>query len=153
IAAATLGANPVDWAWLVEDYARIRQLIAATIPGFTDFETRLKHTGGFYLGNAASRRQWNTPEHKAAFSAHALPDELLPQQIRSLSVTPDLILQSLRSHDQYNTTIYGLEDRYRGVKGMRNVVFVNAHDISRLGYEPGERVDLISLWNDGIERR
>lgn len=153
IAAATLGANPVDWNWLVESYARIRQLIAATIPGFTDFETRLKHTGGFYLGNAASRREWKTAEGKAAFRAQALPDELLPQQIRSLGVTPDLILQSLRSHDQYNTTIYGLEDRYRGVKGMRNVIFVNAQDIRRLGYEAGQKVDLISLWNDGIERR
>jgi len=153
IAAATLGPNPVDWAWLVEDYARIRQLIAATIPGFTDFETRLKHTGGFYLGNTASRRQWNTAEGKAVFCAIALPDELLPRQIRSMGMTPDLILQSLRSHDQYNTTIYGLEDRYRGVKGMRDVIFVNAQDIHRLGYEPGEKVDLISLWNDGIERR
>lgn len=153
IAAATLGPQPVDWAWLVEDYARIRQLIAATIPGFADFETKLQRSGGFYLGNAASRRQWNTPEGKAAFSAHALPDELLPQQIRSLGVTPDLILQSLRSHDQYNTTIYGLEDRYRGVKGMREVIFVNPQDIQRLGYEPGQKVDVISLWNDGIERR
>lgn len=153
IAAATLGPNPVDWTWLIEDYARIRQLIAATVPGFTDFESRLTQAGGFYLGNAASRRQWKTPEGKAAFCAHVLPDELLPQQIRSLGVTPDLILQSLRSHDQYNTTIYGLEDRYRGVKGMRDVIFVNAQDIRRLGYEPGQKVDLVSLWNDGIERR
>ena len=68
-------------------------------------------------------------------------------------VEADLILQTLRSHDQYNTTLYGLDDRYRGVKGMRDVVFVNPADIHRLGLEAGQQVDLLSLWDDGIERR
>ena len=73
--------------------------------------------------------------------------------MRSQAAQPDLILQTLRSHDQYNTTLYGLDDRYRGVKGMREVVFVNPADIQRLGLQAGQKVDLLSLWDDGIERR
>ncbi|WP_312172497.1 FdhF/YdeP family oxidoreductase [Stutzerimonas kunmingensis] len=153
IAAATLGKRPVDWLWLVEDYARIRELIAATIPGFTGFDHRLHRPGGFYLGNAAARREWNTASGRAEFKAHPLPADLLPEQARHDGVEADLILQTLRSHDQYNTTLYGLDDRYRGVKGMRDVVFVNPADIQRLGLEAGQQVDLISLWDDGIERR
>ncbi|MNZ84593.1 putative oxidoreductase [compost metagenome] len=153
IAAATLGKQPVDWLWLVEDYARIRALIGDTIPGFADFEQRLAQPGGFYLGNAAARRQWSTASGRAEFKDHALPDDLLPEQVRSQAAQPDLILQTLRSHDQYNTTLYGLDDRYRGVKGMREVVFVNPADIQRLGLTPGQKVDLLSLWDDGIERR
>ncbi len=153
MAAATLGKQPVDWLWLVEDYARIRQLIGDTIPGFADFEQRLQQPGGFYLGNAAARRQWHTTSRRAEFKDHALPDDLLPEQVRSQQEKPDLILQTLRSHDQYNTTLYGLDDRYRGVRGMREVVFVNPADIQRLGLTPGQQVDLLSLWDDGIERR
>jgi len=66
---------------------------------------------------------------------------------------PDLILQTLRSHDQYNTTLYGLDDRYRGVFGMREVLFVNAEEIRRLGFQSGDKVDMISLWEDGVERK
>nr|WP_187669327.1 FdhF/YdeP family oxidoreductase [Pseudomonas carbonaria] len=150
IADATLGAWPVDWLWLVEDYARIRALIADTIPGFADFEQRLAAPGGFYLGNAAARREWSTPGGKARFQANALPASLLHEK---LAEQPDLILQTLRSHDQYNTTIYGLDDRYRGVKGQRRVIFANEADILRLGFKPGQKVDIRSLWEDGIERR
>jgi len=153
IAAATLGKRPLDWLWLVEDYARIRELIEATIPGFAGFDRRLHRPGGFYLGNAAARRQWNTPSGRAEFKVHPLPAELLPEQARQSGADADLVLQTLRSHDQYNTTLYGLDDRYRGVKGMREVVFVNPDDIRRLGLEAGQRVDLVSLWDDGIERR
>ena len=87
------------------------------------------------------------------FVANPLPRDLLPAQVRDSGLEPDLILQTLRSHDQYNTTIYGLDDRYRGVKGQREVVFANEADIRRLGYQPGDKVDLVSLWSDGIERR
>ncbi|MBA1275972.1 FdhF/YdeP family oxidoreductase [Stutzerimonas azotifigens] len=153
IAAATLGAQPVDWLHLVEDYSRIRSLIAATIPGFADFNERLRHPGGFYLGNSAAERHWATPSGRACFSACALPQDLLPQQVRRSGRTPDLTLQTLRSHDQYNTTLYGLDDRYRGVRGMREVVFVNPQDIARLGLAAGQQVDLVSLWDDGLERR
>nr|WP_319527006.1 FdhF/YdeP family oxidoreductase [Pseudomonas laurentiana] len=153
IAAATLGAQPVDWHWLVADYARIRDLISQTLPGFEDFNQRLARPGGFYLGNSASQRQWSTASGKANFKANALPDDLLHERVRASGQVPDLIMQSMRSHDQYNTTIYGLDDRYRGVKGQRDVLFANEADIIRLGFRPGQKVDIVSLWSDDRERR
>ena len=109
--------------------------------------------GGFHLPNPVNALRWNTPESKAAFKVNPLPSGLLHERVLATGQTPDLILQTLRSHDQYNTTIYGLDDRYRGVHGTREVVFANALDIRRLGFEPGQKVDLIALWEDGIERR
>ena len=153
IAKATLGNHPVDWDALIADYGQIRELIAATIPGFTDFNQRLQHPGGFYLGNAAGERHWNTANGHANLIANPLPASLLHAKVQQVGQLPDLILQSLRSHDQYNTTIYGLDDRYRGVSGQRDVLFVNAADIRRLGFTPGQQVDIHSLWDDGIERR
>ncbi|MBC9249335.1 CbbBc protein [Pseudomonas alcaligenes] len=153
IANALLGTRPVDWLHLAEDYARIRELIADCIPGFADFNARLAQPGGFYLGNAAASRRWNTEGGKARFLAHPLPEHLLPAEVRSQAEAPHLVLQTLRSHDQYNTTLYGLDDRYRGVRGMREVLFVNPQDIQRLGFVPGQKVDVLSLWDDGIERK
>ncbi|QRY80881.1 FdhF/YdeP family oxidoreductase [Pseudomonas sp. PDNC002] len=153
IAKATLGNHPVDWDAMIANYDRIRDLIADTIPGFTDFNRRVAHPGGFYLGNAAGSRRWNTASGKANFHHHPLPADLVHEKIRKTGKEPHLILQTLRSHDQYNTTIYGLDDRYRGVRGHREVVFANEADIRRLGFEPGEKVDMVSLWADGIERR
>jgi len=146
-----LGNRPVDWQALVDDYARIRQLIAETIAGFADFDRRLRNPGGFHLGNSAAERRWKTATGRANFVAHALPEDLFGEALEGAQ--PDLILQTLRSHDQYNTTVYGLDDRYRGVKGQRRVVFAHVEDIRRLGFEPGQKVDIESLWNDGIERR
>ena len=153
IAKATLGNHPVDWDALVADYGRIRDLIAETLPGFADFNRRVAHPGGFYLGNSAAARTWKTPAGRALFKANRLPEDLIHARIRDSGQAPDLILQTLRSHDQYNTTIYGLDDRYRGVRGQREVVFANEADIRRLGLRPGQKVDLVSLWDDGIERR
>ncbi|RLU04356.1 CbbBc protein [Pseudomonas prosekii] len=153
IAAATLGSKPVDWNWLVADYSRIRDLIADTIPGFRDFNERVKNPGGFYLGNSAGARKWNTPSGRANFRANMLPKDLVHERTRATGVLPDLIMQSMRSHDQYNTTIYGLDDRYRGVKGQRDVLFVNEADIIRLGFKPGQKADIVSIWDDGRERR
>ncbi|PKH15770.1 CbbBc protein [Pseudomonas sp. 43NM1] len=153
IAAATLGSKPVDWNWLVADYSRIRDLIADTIPGFRDFNERVKNPGGFYLGNSAGARKWNTPSGRANFRANLLPKDLVHERTRATGVLPDLIMQSMRSHDQYNTTIYGLDDRYRGVKGQRDVLFVNEADIIRLGFKPGQKADIVSIWDDGRERR
>lgn len=153
IAKATLGDHPVEWDALVANYDRIRDLIAETIPGFHDFNQRVKHPGGFHLGNSAADRTWKTATGKANFKAHALPTTLLHERVRATGQQPDLILQTLRSHDQYNTTIYGLDDRYRGVRGQRHVVFANAADIDRLGYQPGQKVDMVSLWDDGVERK
>jgi len=153
IAAATLGSKPVDWNWLVADYARIRDLIADTIPGFRDFNEKIKNPGGFYLGNSAGARKWNTASGRANFRANVLPKDLVHERTRATGVLPDLIMQSMRSHDQYNTTIYGLDDRYRGVKGQRDVLFVNEADIIRLGFKPGQKADIVSIWDDGRERR
>ncbi|WP_110972040.1 FdhF/YdeP family oxidoreductase [Pseudomonas huaxiensis] len=153
IAAATLGSHPVDWNWLIADYARIRDLIAQTIPGFDQFNERLLNPGGFYLGNSAGQRIWKTATGKANFKANRLPDDLLHEGVRATGQVPDLIMQSMRSHDQYNTTIYGLDDRYRGVRGQRDVLFANEADIIRLGFNPGDKADIVSLWGDGLERR
>ena len=153
IAAATLGSKPVDWNWLVADYGRIRDLIADTIPGFKDFNEKIKNPGGFYLGNAAGARRWNTPSGRANFRPNILPKDLIHERTHATGKVPDLIMQSMRSHDQYNTTIYGLDDRYRGVKGQRDVLFVNEADIIRLGFKPGQKADIVSLWEDGRERR
>lgn len=152
IAKATLGDHPVAWDALIANYDRIRDLIADTIPGFQDFNRRVANPGGFYLGNSAGARQWSTASGKANFKANALLEDLLPPQVRESGETPDLILQTLRSHDQYNTTVYGLDDRYRGVRGQRDVLFANKADILRLGFKPGQKVNIRSLWNDGVER-
>ncbi|MBT1063737.1 FdhF/YdeP family oxidoreductase [Bowmanella sp. Y26] len=153
MAKATLGNQPVDWDYLIADYSRIRDLIADTIPGFEDFNARLQHPGGFHLGNAAAERRWNTQSGKAQFGHSLLPSQLVNDKILARGDKPDLILQTLRSHDQYNTTLYGLDDRYRGVFGLREVLFVNEEDIQRLGFAAGDKVDIISLWEDGRERR
>ncbi|MBA1188662.1 FdhF/YdeP family oxidoreductase [Pseudomonas entomophila] len=153
IAAATLGNHPIDWHWAVADYDRIRELIADTIPGFAGFNERLLEPGGFYLGNTAGSRVWKTPTGKANFKPNLLPDTLIDERVRASGQVPDLVMQSMRSHDQYNTTIYGLDDRYRGVRGQRDVIFANEADIMRLGFVPGQKVDIVSLWGDKIERR
>ncbi|MBQ0744378.1 MAG: FdhF/YdeP family oxidoreductase [Pseudomonas sp.] len=153
MAQATLGNRPVQWSELTDDYARIRELISATIPGFENFNQRLAQPGGFHLANPVNSLTWNTPAAKASFSANPLPKVLLHERVLATGQTPDLILQTLRSHDQYNTTIYGLNDRYRGVQGTREVLFINALDIQRLGFVPGQKVDLVALWDDGVDRR
>ncbi|WP_105104159.1 FdhF/YdeP family oxidoreductase [Microbulbifer pacificus] len=157
MAQATLGKTPIPWLELVEDYTRIRELIADVIPGFKDFNRKLETPGGFYLQNAAGQRQWKTKNGKANFVSHPLPAPLPPEVLEKIgrvgAGSADLVLQTLRSHDQYNTTTYGLNDRYRGVSGNRRVLFVNREDIRRLGFADRQSVDIISLWNDEVERR
>ncbi|HDY98169.1 MAG TPA: FdhF/YdeP family oxidoreductase [Pseudomonas sabulinigri] len=153
IASATLGDQLVDWQAMRDDYQTIRKAISHCIPGFDDFEQRLHKPGGFHLPNTATARNWSTVTGKAKFIASALPTDLLPEGVRQSGEEHDLVLQSLRSHDQYNTTIYGLDDRYRGVSGQREVIFVNPRDIEKLGLVAGAKVDLVSLWHDGVRRR
>lgn len=147
IADAVLGKKYLDWLALAGDYGLIRSHIEATIPGFTDFNQRCEIPGGFYLGNAAAERRFNTASGKAEFSHEALPE--LYQDENSGVFT----LQTLRSHDQYNTTIYGLDDRYRGVYGQREVLFIHPDDIGQLGFSDGDYVDIETVWNDGIRRK
>ncbi len=149
IAEAVLGDEKVKWRELAGDYNLIREHIAATIPGFADFNAKCDIPGGFYLGNAAAELRFNTPSQKAEFNASALPTSLFPNLDQDVPFT----LQTLRSHDQYNTTIYGLDDRYRGVFGQREVVFINPDDMADLGFTKGQNVDIETLWNDGITRR
>jgi molybdopterin-dependent oxidoreductase alpha subunit len=154
LAAATLGARSnVPWLWLVEDYARIRDEIEKVFPDFANFNMRVGVPGGFRLRNTASERVWATPAGKAQFAAHAVPRDTPVHRARARH--PDRIvftLQTTRSHDQYNTTIYGMDDRYRGVYGQRRVVFIHAEDIRALGLKDGDWVDLHTLWDDGQQR-
>lgn len=150
IADAVLGNQQLDWLELADDYSLIRQHIQATIPGFDDFNQRCEQPGGFYLGNAAAELRFATQSGKAEFSAAPLPDTLFPQI--GAEKAP-FVLQTLRSHDQYNTTIYGLDDRYRGVYGQREVLFIHPEDLADLGLQDGELVEIETLWNDGVTRK
>jgi len=137
LARAVLGSrSQVDWKGLVEDYDRIRELIARTIPGFTDFNRRVREPGGFYLPNGPREGRFLTSDGKARFTVHPLPRvELGPGQ---------LLMMTIRSHDQYNTTLYGLDDRYRGIHNGRRVVLMHPEDIRALGLSEGQPVDLTS---------
>jgi molybdopterin-dependent oxidoreductase alpha subunit len=155
LAAATLGARSrVRWHWLVEDYRRIRDLIEQVFPDFKDFNARVAVPGGFRLPNAASERVWKTETGKANFTTHAIPrDTPVHRARRSVKDAIVFTLQTTRSHDQYNTTIYGHDDRYRGVFGQRRVLFINREDIRALGFKDGDWVDILTVWDDGQERR
>ena len=150
IAEATLGTQTVSWPALADDYERIRSHIEATIPGFDDYNTRLRTPRGFLLRNSAAHREWNTPTGKANFFAGALPACTVHQQARTAQSR--FALQTFRSHDQYNTTVYGLDDRYRGVYGERNVIFIHPDDLASLGAKSGDRVNVIGEYDDGVER-
>ncbi|MDJ0415722.1 FdhF/YdeP family oxidoreductase [Rhodococcus opacus] len=151
LAQALFGPDhSVPWAEFTADYDRIRDSIARVIPGFEDFNTKVRGPDGFGLPHPPrDERRFVTDTGKANFVVNDLHWLPVPQG--------KLILQTMRSHDQYNTTIYGLDDRYRGVKGGRRVLFIAAEDIAALGYADGDRVDLISEWTtpDGTvqERR
>ena len=145
LAQAVLGERTrVRWSWLVEDYDRIRDDIAAVIPDFEDFNGRVRAPGGFVLPNPVREARFPTPNGRAQFTVHPVPARnLAPGQ---------LLLTTVRSHDQYNTTIYGQDDRYRGIRGGRRVVFMNADDIRALALEPGMTVDLVSRFRDETRR-
>ena len=151
IAAETLGSGHVDWELLANDYDCIRDHIEATIPGFERYNERLRKPRGFHLRNSAAHREWNTPAGKATFSAGSLPEETVHQQARKGGGR--FALQTFRSHDQYNTTVYGLDDRYRGVYGERQVIFINPDDLAAWGAVAGDRVDIIGEYSDGVERK
>ena len=154
LAAATLGArSKIPWLWMLEDYQRIRDKIEAVFPDFKDFNQRLKVPGGFRLRNTASERVWNTASKKAEFKTHAVPKDTPLQRARARKGDAIVFaLMTTRSHDQYNTTIYGDDDRYRGVYGQRRVVFANADDIRALGMKDGDWIDFHTVWDDGQER-
>ncbi|CAM5228818.1 FdhF/YdeP family oxidoreductase [Streptomyces] [Streptomyces griseus] len=147
LARAVLGARSrTDWEAFERDYATIRDRISRVVPGFQDFNTRIAHPGGFTLPHAPrDERRFPTATGRANFTAAPVEYPELPDG--------RLLLQTLRSHDQYNTTIYGLNDRYRGIKGGRRIVMVNPEDAAALGLADGAYTDLVSEWKDGVERR
>jgi len=137
LAAATLGADStVDWDELADDYDRIRDAIEAVIPGFADYNARVRRPGGFLLPNGPRERSFGTADGKARFTVHALPD-IDPGPGR-------FVMTTIRSHDQFNTTVYDLDDRYRGIAGFRRVVLVHPDDLEELGLHDGDRVTLVS---------
>ncbi|AKU16923.1 FdhF/YdeP family oxidoreductase [Luteipulveratus mongoliensis] len=130
----------IDWVGLRGDYRRIRGHIEQVVPGFEEFEKRITEPGGFRLPSGARERAFATATSRAQFTVNAL---------HVIDCPPGhLILQTVRSHDQYNTTIYGLDDHYRGIKQGRRVVLVNPSDLEELGFADGDHVDLVSVWRD-----
>jgi molybdopterin-dependent oxidoreductase alpha subunit len=153
MAEATLGSSKLDWRAHMNDYALIRDGIEKVFDGFENYNERLKHPGGFHLGVASRERIWKTPSKKAQFLVHAIAVDTPIHRARSRYGERLMTLMTTRSHDQYNTTIYGLDDRYRGVYGQRRVLFANKDDLAMLGFVAGQRVDITSVWDDGVERQ
>lgn len=148
IAAATLGSKyGIDWAGMIADYDRIRDKIEIVFPDFHDFNNRVRVRGGFRLTVAASERKWQTSTGKANFLTAPGLDE--DPRLRDPSA---LVLTTLRSHDQYNTTVYGLDDRYRGVFGRRDVIFMSAADLNARGLQEGDKIDVLAMTSQGPER-
>jgi molybdopterin-dependent oxidoreductase alpha subunit len=147
LARAVLGdQHLVPWADFERDYDLVRDRIARVVPGFTEFNTRIRRPGGFTLPHAPrNSRTFPTATGKANFTTAPVTYPEVPEG--------RLLLQTLRSHDQYNTTIYGLDDRYRGIKGGRRVVMVHPDDAAKAGLADGDYADLVSEWTDGTERR
>ncbi len=152
LAKATLPPNPkLDWDAWVGDYALVRDAIAETYPeNFHDFNERMWQPGGFHRHLPARHREWKTKTGKANF--------IVP---KGLETDPDAVPESrdvlrlitLRSNDQFNTTIYGYRDRFRGIEGTRMVVLMNRNDIARLELHEGQRVVLVTAADDGVDRR
>ncbi|MEO8529067.1 MAG: FdhF/YdeP family oxidoreductase [Pseudolysinimonas sp.] len=143
---ATLGDRfGIDWDAYEHDYDAIRERIAHVVPGFADFNTVIRQKGGFILPNGPrDERRFDTATGKAMITVNEL--EHLERPVGRL------ILQTLRSHDQFNTTIYSLNDRYRGIKKGRDVIFVNPDDLFELGLADNQRVDIYSEWKDEPDR-
>ncbi|MDK9498336.1 FdhF/YdeP family oxidoreductase [Streptomyces katrae] len=147
MARAVLGpASRTPWEEFENDYAAIRDRIARVVPGFEDFNARAARPAGFRLPHGPrDERRFPTKTGKANFTAAPVEYPKVP--------AGRLLLQTLRSHDQYNTTIYGLDDRYRGITGGRRIVMVNPQDAAELGLADGSYTDLVGEWKDGVERR
>jgi molybdopterin-dependent oxidoreductase alpha subunit len=145
MAAATLPGSATQWRRYVDDYDRIRDTMARVLDGFEEFNTRARHPHGFRIRQLARDRVFQTPSGRAEFSPAPLPDDVDPGNGR-------LMLATIRSHDQFNTTIYSNDDRYRGLKGLRTVIFMNDGDMRDRGLEQFDQVDVRSFSKDGTER-
>ncbi|MFF1395179.1 FdhF/YdeP family oxidoreductase [Streptomyces sp. NPDC058287] len=146
MALATIGDKyGIPWQGFEDDYGTVRDRISRVVPGFEDFNERVSAPGGFNLPNPANRGVFNTPSGKAVFTQNEFTMPHVPEG--------HLLLQTLRSHDQWNTIWYAPNDRYRGIHDARRVVMVNPADLKLLGIEDGDMVDLVSVWHDDRERR
>ncbi|MCR1784385.1 FdhF/YdeP family oxidoreductase [Nocardioides carbamazepini] len=149
LARRTLGhdtpGGAIPWEDFEADYALVRDRIARVVPGFADFNARVAAPGGFRLPNPVNEGRFPTPSGKAVFTCNELDMIAAPKG--------HLVLQSLRSHDQWNTIPYAMNDRYRGIHDARRVVMVNPDDLAELGIADRDLVDIVSIWTDGTERR
>jgi molybdopterin-dependent oxidoreductase alpha subunit len=145
IAKATLDATKfkINWDELIADYDRIRDLIEATIDGFKDYNVRVRHEDGFYLPNLPREGKFGTASKKAVFTVNEIENQALADD--------EYLMTTIRSHDQFNTTIYGLNDRYRGIFNERRVILMNPEDIKKAGFEQYQVVDLHN-YHGGINR-
>ncbi|HYT49142.1 MAG TPA: FdhF/YdeP family oxidoreductase, partial [Pyrinomonadaceae bacterium] len=140
---SSLSDKHVDWDGLIANYDRIRDHIERVVPGFENYNQRVRQPGGFYLPNPIRDLKFNTPDARAHFTVHPLA---------RINLNPgQFLMMTMRSHDQFNTTIYGLDDRYRGIHNGRRVVFLNSEDIRLNRFQDGQIVDLISHF-EGEER-
>jgi len=145
IAHATLkDRSKIDWLAYQDDYNLVRDDIAEVVDGFTDFNKKLKQPAGFYLPNGARERKFYTKTGKANFTSNKLPDWKLKSD--------ELVMMTIRSHDQFNTTIYGLNDRYRGVFNERRIIFMNREDMKTRNLEEHQVVNLKSEYNGTIRK-
>ncbi|MEM6261889.1 MAG: FdhF/YdeP family oxidoreductase [Bacteroidota bacterium] len=145
LAEATLnGKSTINWSVLSDNYDRIRDMIEAVIPGFDNYNQRVRQKGGFYLPNGARVRKFNTPNGKANFTLNEVARHNLPEGYYKMI--------TLRTHDQYNTTIYGLDDRYRGIYNERRVVMMNVEDMDREVLSKGQMVNLLGHYRGEIRR-
>ncbi|CRK55397.1 Putative formate dehydrogenase oxidoreductase protein [Alloactinosynnema sp. L-07] len=146
LAQTLFGTHQVPWGEFSADYDLVRDRISRVVPGCDSYNTKVREPDGFVLPHPPrdSREFPGTSTGKANFTANQLTVIHVPEG--------RLLLQTLRSHDQYNTTIYGLDDRYRGIKDARRVVLVNPDDLATLGLSDGSTVDLVSEWTDGDRR-
>jgi molybdopterin-dependent oxidoreductase alpha subunit len=145
MAQATLPGSNTPWQGYVEDYDRIRDTMAQVLDGFEDFNERVRHPHGFRISQPARERGFRTPSGRAEFSLAPLPRDVDPGPGR-------LMLTTVRSHDQFNTTIYSNDDRYRGLKGLRTVVFLNPGDMRDRSLDEFDLVDITSISKDGSRR-
>jgi molybdopterin-dependent oxidoreductase alpha subunit len=159
MAEATLGGgggrgrSGLAWRAYRDDYARIRDDIEKVFDDFHNFNARVSRPGGFHLKVASREREWHTASGKAQFMPLRIELDTPIRRARARHGKRLMVMMTTRSHDQYNTTIYALDDRYRGVFGMRRVIFINQADIDMLGMRAGDWVDVRSVWDDGVERR
>ena len=143
IANATFKNSPINWTAMKDDYNVVRNHIAATIPGFENFNEKVQQPSGFYLPNGARERNFNLPDKKAKFTINPLTENNVAKG--------NFIMMTIRTHDQYNTTIYGMDDRYRGIINERRVILMNKSDIEESNLQAEQIVHLTSFFN-GEER-